>query len=63
MCIKRQMVPDIYCNLVNLEILKMDKALIPILSVTKWSSTEANETLLRITDCFNYSERFIKMVL
>lgn len=56
------MVPDIYCNLINVEIVKMDEALVPLLNVTKWSSTRAKDTLLRITECFNYSERFIKTV-
>jgi hypothetical protein len=56
------MVPDIYCDLINLEIMKMDRALIPILNVTKWSSTGAMEILLGITKSFDYSEGFIKTV-
>lgn len=56
------MVPDIFCNLVNFEILKLDKLLIPMLNTTKWSSTAAMDIMLDVKKNFDHSEAFIKRV-
>jgi len=58
----RQMVPDVFYNLINFELMKMDKLLIPLLNTIKWSSSGAMKTMHGVMYNFNYSEAFIKMV-
>lgn len=58
----RQMVPDVFYNLINFELMKMDKLLIPLLNTVKWSSSGAMKTMHEVMYNFNYSEAFIKMV-
>jgi len=55
------MVPVIFHNLINFEILKMDKSILPMFTTT-WSSSEALPIMLNIMKCFDYSETFIKTV-
>lgn len=56
------MVPNIFHNLLNFEILKMDKIIIPMLTTTTWSSNGAMDIMLNVSKNFDYSERFIKTV-
>lgn len=56
------MVPDVFYNLINFELMKMDKLLIPLLNTVKWSSTGATNIMNDVMKNFNYSEAFIKTV-
>lgn len=58
----RQIVPDVFYNLINFELMKMDKLLIPLLNTIKWSSTGATNIMHDVMKNFNYSEAFIKTV-
>lgn len=55
------MIPVIFQSLVNFEILKMDKLILPMFTTT-WSSAESMDIMSVITKHFDYSETFIKMV-
>jgi len=56
------MVPDVFYNLINFELMKVDKLLIPLLNTIKWSSTGATNIMHDVMKNFNYSEAFIKTV-
>lgn len=56
------MVPNLYRNLLNFEIMKMDKSMLPMLDSTTWSSSGAMDVMSNVMTNFNYSERFIRTV-
>lgn len=56
------MVPDIFCNLVNFEIMKLDTLLIPMLNTVQWWSINAMDIISDIKKKFDYTDAFIQRV-
>lgn len=56
------MVPNLYRNLMNFEIMKMDKLMLPMLDTITWSSSGAMDVMSKVMMNFNYSETFIRTV-
>lgn len=56
------MIPEVYCNLISFEIMKLDKLLIPLLNTVQWSSIEAMDVMLYIKKNFDYTSAFVQRV-
>jgi len=56
---RRDKVPNIYQHLINFEMMKMDKAILPLLNTVTWWSTDAMSIMLDIDTKITLSDRFL----
>lgn len=56
------MVPFVFRNLLHFELMRLDKCMLPLMSVVTWSSSGAMDVMKEIMNNTDYTERCIRMV-